>query len=205
MKIKSKSKICRRLGAALFTKSRKHLSKRPYPPGDKPKKRTWGKVSEYKKQLTEKQKLRFSYGLSEKQLKRYVKEVLEKKTGIENKADELLKILEKRLDNAVYRLGLANTRNQARQLVSHKFFLINNKSINVPSHRLKKGDIIALKESKFKKKIFNEVLPLLKNFNPPSWLKFNKEKLKAEVIDEPKIEEAPPPAEISSIFEFYSK
>jgi small subunit ribosomal protein S4 len=205
MKIKSKAKICRRLGTVLFLKHRKHFIRRPYPPGPRGKRRGIPKMSEYKRELIEKQKLRFTYGLSERQLKNYFKKVLQKKTGIENKAEELLKLLEKRLDNVIYRAGLATTRAQARQMVSHKFFLVNNKSINVPSYQVKKGDIITIKESKKNKKVFQEILPQLKNINPPRWLKLNKEEAKIEIVGEPSLEETPPPAEISAVFEFYSR
>jgi small subunit ribosomal protein S4 len=207
---KPKCKICRRAGVKLFLKGEKCLSakcpmiKRPYPPG-LPGKRRKGPPSEYARQLREKQKLKAIYGLRERQFKKYVKEVLEKRGKVPDASEALIKILESRLDNVVFRLGFAKSRAQARQLISHSHFMVNNRSVNIPSYQVKKGDVIKLKPQKTKKVIFEQLKILLKNHKPPSWLKLDPEKLEGEVIGEPTLKEVAPPVEISKIFEYYSK
>lgn len=161
--------------------------------------------SAYKKSLTEKQTLKRSYGLSEKQFRKYVDNALSKIGKVDNIAEELIKNLEKRLDNVVFRTGIAKTRTQARQLVSHGFFTVNGKSVNIPSYSVKKKDIIALKNTKRKKGIFDNLVKDLKTREVPSWISFDKEKLKATCSGEATLQEVRPPAEISQIFEFYSR
>jgi small subunit ribosomal protein S4 len=168
------------------------------------KKRTKA-ASEYKKSLVEKQSLKQMYGLSEKQFKRYVKETLDKMSRVENVSDELIKRLEIRLDNVVYRLGFAKTRSQARQMVNHSYFKVNGKPVNIPSFQVKKGDVIALKETKKKKVIFSELPANLKKVEFPAWLTMNQDKLEATKIGEPTLAEVNPPVELSLIFEFYSR
>lgn len=206
----SKCKICRRLGVKLFLRGERCLSpkcpivKRPYPPGQKRKRRTRG-LSEYGKELREKQKLKNWYNLTERQFRNYVKEVLAKRQRGEDAGALLIKKLEARLDNVVFRIGLASSRKQARQIVNHGHFLVNEKRINIPSYQVKKGDKIILHPSSRKKAIFQNLSTILKKHKPPSWIEFNIEKLEAEVVREPSIEEASPSAEISAIFEFYSR
>ena len=203
-------KTCRRLGQKLFLKGDRCFSakcavtKRPFAPGPQ-KKRKGGNPSEYKKSLEEKQTLKKWYGLSERQFKRYVQESLEKMDKVDDVSAELIRVLEKRLDNAIFRLGFAKSRVQARQLVSHSYFLINGKPVNIPSYQVKKEDIISIKEHKKSKGIFKELLNDLKRKEIPAWLSLNKEKLEAKTVGEPNLEEVKPPAEISSIFEFYSR
>ncbi len=172
-------------------------------PGER-KKRS-GAVSEYKKSLVEKQTLKRLYGLSEKQFKKYVLNALGKMGRIENVSDELIKYLEKRLDNVVFRLGLAKTRAMSRQMVNHSYFLVNGKPVNIPSYQVKKGDIITLKETKKKKPIFKDLLVELKKRETHTWLNLNKEKVEAKAVGEPSLAEVAPPVEISLIFEFYSR
>jgi small subunit ribosomal protein S4 len=155
--------------------------------------------------LREKQKLKHWYNLEERQFKNYIKKILEKRGRVEDAPSLLIKILESRLDNIVFRLGFANSRGQARQLVSHGHFLVNGKSINIPSYLVKKGDIISLKAQKTKKPIFQNLKNLLKRYKTPNWLALDIEKLEGKVIAEPSLEEAAPPVEISTIFEFYSR
>ena len=169
------------------------------------KKRRGGTPSEYKKSLQEKQILKRWYGLSERQFKKYVKETLSRMGKVEDVADELIRKLEKRLDNAVFRLGFALTRAHARQLVSHGIFLVNGKPANIPSFELKTGDIITIKESKKSKPVFKDLSVSLKKKEVHSWLSLNKDKLEGKTIGEPSLQEVNPPAEISLIFEFYSR
>jgi len=173
-------------------------------PAQLPAKRRKSSSSEYKKSLQEKQSLKRLYGLSEKQFKRYVKETLAM-TGVDNMAEELIKRLECRLDNVVFRLGFAKSRGQSRQLVSHAYFLVNGKPVNIPSFQVKKDDTINIKEPKKKKIIFTNLSEILKKIQTPSWLSVDKEKFLGKVIVYPTFQEVNPPVEISLIFEFYSR
>jgi small subunit ribosomal protein S4 len=207
---KKKCRICRRLGVKLFLRGERCFSpkcamvKRPYPPGQKRKRRP-NPPSEYKRELVEKQKLKNWYNLDERQLKKYVKEILVKRGKVEDASVLLIQNLEKRLDNVVFRLGFANSRLHARQLISHKFFLVNGKSVNIPSFRLKVGDVVSLKPQKLKKVIFKDLKEKLKRQQIPTWLELNAEKFEGKLISEPKVEEIAPPVEVSAIFEFYSR
>ena len=184
------------------------MIKKAYPPGMAKKKRR-RPLSEYGKELREKQKLRNCYGLGERQFSKYVKEVLEKghrsPAKDENPAEGLIRKLESRLDNAVFRLGMAANRRQARQLVSHSHFLVNGKPVDIPSFSLRKGDKVSIRPASQKRETFNRLPINLKKFEAPSWLKLDKKKIEGEVVGPPTLEEAAAPAEISSIFEFYSR
>jgi len=206
----SKCKICRRLGIKLFLRGEKCLSqkcpmiRKPYPPGPKAKKRVRA-LSEYGKELKEKQKLKNWYNLEERQLRRYVKEILKARGKVVDAETALIKILESRLDNVVFRLGFAPSRTAARQMVSHRHFMINNKPIDIPGYLVKKGDKISINPGSAKKIIFQKLPTLLKKHNPPSWLKLDTKNLEGKVTVSPNLEEAASPAELSSIFAFYSK
>ena len=208
--INSKCKICRRLGIKLFLRGEKCLSqkcpmiRKPYPPGPKAKRRVRA-LSEYGKELKEKQKLKNWYNLEERQLRKYVKEILKARGKVVDAEAALIKILESRLDNVVFRLGFAPSRTAARQMVSHRHFMINNKPINIPGYLVKKGDKISINPGSAKKTIFQKLPTLLKKHNPPSWLKLDTKKLEGKVTVSPNLEEAALPAELSSIFAFYSK
>lgn len=180
------------------------MIRKSYPPGQKSKRRPTP-LSEYGKELREKQKLKNWYNLGEKQFRNYVKEILRKKGRVENTAETLIRRLESRLDNVVFRLGFAKSHSQARQMVSHGHFLVNGKTVNIPSRQLKKRDKVSLHSSSQKSKIFSELKASLKKHQTPSWLKLDADKMEGEVIGEPTVEEASPPAEISAIFEFYSR
>ena len=162
-------------------------------------------ASEYKKSLQEKQTLKRLYGLSERQFKRYVKETLEKMQRVENVSDELIKRLERRLDNVVFRLGFAKSRKHSRQLVTHAYFLVNGKPVNIPSFQVKKGDVITLKSTKQKKIVFKDLSAELKKIQTPGWLSIDREKFEAKTIGDPSLAEVNPPVEISLVFEFYSR
>tara|TARA_Y100000310_G_C20683593_1_gene817590 strand:- start:3009 stop:3635 length:627 start_codon:yes stop_codon:yes gene_type:complete len=205
----AKCKTCRRLGAKLFLKGEKCLSpkclmvKKPYPSGQGKRRR--GSMSEYGKELKEKQKLKNWYNLRERQFRNYVKDVLEKRGKIKDTGDLLIKKLETRLDNVIFRLGFTASRKNARQIVNHGHFLVNGRKVDIPSYIVKKGDKITLNAKAVKKTIFQNLPQTLKKYTPPAWLKLNVEKLEGEVIGDPTLEEASPPAEISAIFEFYSR
>ncbi|MCX6791324.1 MAG: 30S ribosomal protein S4, partial [Candidatus Gribaldobacteria bacterium] len=170
-------KICRRLGQKIMLKGEKCLSpkctmvKRPFPPGPKKKRGGRGNVSEYGKQLAEKQKLQKYYGLRAKQFGSYVKKVLHRRGKVDDATMVLVRALESRLDNVVFRLGFAKSRSEARQLVSHMHFKVNGKPVNIPSFETKKGMVITVEENKREKTAFKNLSLTWKNFSPPSWLK----------------------------------
>jgi small subunit ribosomal protein S4 len=203
-------KKCRRVGTKLFLKGEKCESqkcpmiKKPYAPGQKPKRRK-GHVSQYGKELLEKQKLRHWYDLKEKQFSRYVTSVIKKQSKVEPAGDQLLRKMESRFDNMVYRAGLATSRSQAKQLIVHGFFHVNGKPVDRSSYRVKVGDVIAVRPGKKKKIIFEEFSTKMKNFTPPSWIALDVTKMEAKITGEVIIEDINPPVEISSVFEFYSR
>jgi len=206
----NKCKICRRLGGKLFLKGEKCLSpkcpivRKPYPPGQKRKRRS-KRLSDYGKELREKQRLKNWYNLKERQLRNYVKAVLEKPGKTEDTSIQLIQTLERRLDNVVFRLGFVVSRPQARELVSHRHFLVNEKIVNIPSFLVKKGDKIKIKPASVKKNIFKNLSSTLKKHSLCSWLSLNIEKLEGKVKELPTLETAAPPVEVSAIFEFYSR
>ena len=203
----SKCKICRRLNEKLFLKGDRCYSqncamvKRAYAPGQKAK-RTRGRPSEYAKQLAEKQKLKKMYNLREAQFKKYVTEVFRKKS--ENATDNLISLLESRLDSVVFRLGFGFSKIQAKQLVSHGHFLVNGKQVDIPSYQLKKGEVIALKPQKRKNKDLEGFKNLMKQ-KRADWIEFDIEKMEGKMTHFPTLEEVSPPVNMQAIFEFYSK
>jgi len=203
-------KTCRRLGQKLFLKGERCFSpkcallRRAYAPGLQ-KKRKGGNPSAYKKSLNEKQSLKKWYGVSERQFKRYVTETLEKMGKVENVSNELIKRLEQRLDNVIFRMGFAKSRVMARQLVSHGYFLVNGKPVNIASYSVKKDDVISIKANKRDKGVFKDLVVDLKKKETPIWIVLNKEKLEGKIAGSATVDEVKPPAEISTIFEFYSR
>lgn len=212
---KNSCKTCRRLGTKLFLKGEKCFSakcpmlRRPYPPGQRRRRRR--NVSEYSNELREKQKLKNWYNLGEVQFKNYVKEVLKKRARFsrgkkkEDAPTILIQKLEARFDNIVFRMGFADSRPQARQLISHGYFLINGKKVDIPSCQVKKGDKISIAAKSKKGNIFKDLPVILKKKQIPSWLLVNPKKLEGEVKSLPTLEDVAPPVEISMIFEFYSR
>lgn len=208
----SQCKICRRQNLKLFLKGERCYSqkcamvKRAYPPGIKGKRRK-GNVSEYSRQMKEKQKLKVWYGLGEKQLKRLVRGILAK-TRIKKSdpASFLVKELESRLDNVIFRLGFFSSRQTARQAVSHGYFLVNNRPVDVPSYLLKKGDEIKISPEKMKKKIFLNLDSALKRQKLPAWIQFDAGSLTAKILGSPVLEGGETlPVEIAAVLEFYSR
>ncbi|MDH3004228.1 MAG: 30S ribosomal protein S4 [Candidatus Shikimatogenerans sp. JK-2022] len=196
-----RNKISRKLGVYIYG-NKKYYQRKKYPPGQHGllKKRI-GKKSNYSIQLLEKQKLKYIYGILEKQLKR-IFYIVYKKKGITG--DLLIQMCERRLDNVVYRIGYANSRYSARQLVSHKHIIVNNKVINIPSYQINVGDIISLKK-KIKKNI-NIINSLKKNKNNvKSWLNFNESDMEAKCIKLPTINDINEKINTQLIVELYSK
>ncbi len=204
-----KCKKCRRAGVKLFLKGTRctgpkcAMVKKNYPPGEKGKRRS--KTSEYGKELNEKQKLRHWYGLREKQFSKYVNEAMKKQGGDEDSGDVLIRSLENRLDNTVYRMGLADSRSKARQLVSHGLIYVNGRKVNIPSYSVEEGDVISVNPNKKDKKVFENLTEKLKDQDVPSWLFFDRKKLEGKVTGQPVAEEVEPPVRMTSIFEFYSR
>jgi small subunit ribosomal protein S4 len=198
-------KICRRLGVSVCGREKCALKRKPYPPGQKGKRRK-SPPSEYGLQLKEKQKLKNFYGLKERQFEKYIRFILNKQSNLnQDIAQKLYQILESRLDNVVLRLGFGSTRQQARQLVSHGHFLVNQKKVDVPSYQVKKGDIITLRSSSLNKQFFKNLKTLLIKNKTPSWLSFDLNKMEAKVVENPSLQEFTLPVDISVIFEYYSK
>lgn len=210
METNVKCKICRRAGAKLFLKGARcynqkcAMVRRPTTPGKKGKRRPRS-LSEYGRELREKQRMKAWYNLREQQFKNYVKAILDRKGRDEDLPLALVNSLESRLDNVVFRLGFAPSRLAARQLVSHKCFLVNGKPVNLPSRKIGKGDVVAVAPRKAKNNYFKQLKEALKSHKPPAWLALDWEKLEGKRIGDPTVEEAMPPAEIGTVFEFYAK
>jgi small subunit ribosomal protein S4 len=160
------------------------------------------KLSEYGMQLKEKQKVKFIYGVLEKQFRNYYKKA-DNMTGITG--ENLLQLLELRLDNVVYRLGLGRTRKEARQIVRHNLVTLNGKKVNIPSLQVKVGDVIEVKESKKDIQRFKDVLEVTGSRIVPEWLSADQESLKGSVNALPKREQLDLPVNETLIVELYSK
>ncbi|MBQ7453264.1 MAG: 30S ribosomal protein S4 [Clostridia bacterium] len=197
-------RLCRREGAKLFLKGERCLTKkcamerRPVNPGVHPVSRK--KPSEYQTQLREKQKVKRAYNLLERQFHGYYVEAerMKGKTG-----ENMLSLLERRLDNVVYRMGLASSRAAARQLVSHGHICVDGKNVNIPSFEVKVGNVISVKENKQKKGNFASVRE--SRVVVPKWLEFNPEKLEGKVVALPAREDIDLNIEEHLIIELYSK
>ncbi len=181
------------------------MIRRPYSPGRQGRTGVKRKLSDYGQQLAEKQKLRRWYNLSEKQFRHYVSEILNKPQHYKNPAENLIQKLESRLDNIIYRAGWADSRSQARQLVGHGHFQVNNRSVDRPSFAVKQGDLIAVKETRKDRAAFVRLLEKQEKKDECPWLKVDQKKLTASVIRVPALEEINPPAQVSTILEFYTR
>ena len=194
-----KSRIARRFGEPIFGPD-KALAKKAYAPGQHGNQRRRGKQSEYGMQLMEKQKAKFTYGILEKQFANLFKEALRRK-GVTG--ENLLQMCELRLDNIVFRLGLAPTRRAARQLVTHNHITVNGNNINIPSYALKAGDLVSVRErSKSLEVISNSIAS---NKIQMEWLEFNSETKVGKVIIAPERIQIPENIKEQVIVELYSK
>ena len=197
---------CRREGCKLFLKGERCTSKkcamerRPVAPGQHGAGRH--KVSEYGQQLREKQKTKRIYGVLEKQFREYF-EAADRMKGITG--ENMLSLLERRLDNVVYRLGYAPSRTTARQLVTHAHFTVNGKNVDIASYQVSVGDVIAIKENKKDNKYFSAFKQTEKTNNVPKWLEYNAEKLEGKVIALPQREDIDSQIAEYMIVELYSK
>ncbi len=202
----SECRLCRAENLKLFLKGDRcysdkcSIDRRPYVPGQHGKSRR--EFSEYGNQLREKQKVKRIYGVLERQFRNYFKKA-ERKKGITG--ENLLILLERRLDNTVYRLGLANSRNEARQLVRHSHFLVNGKKVNIPSYPIKPGDVIQLRDKSKNISGISEALESVARRGIPQWLELDKANLRGTVKGLPSREDLTIPIEEQLIVELYSK
>ncbi len=202
-------RLCRREGMKLFLKGERcytpkcAFERRPYPPGIHGQaNRFRRKQSDYALQLREKQKVKRIYGVLERQFRNYFKEASRRKglTGT-----MLLSILESRLDNVVYRLGFADSRAQARQLVRHGHFEVNGRKVDIPSYRVKPGDIIRVREKSRKNAFFRDRAELLAERQIPDWLELDIENLTGRVLARPQRHHIDLPINEQLIVEYYSR
>lgn len=203
MIIGPKFKIAKRLGAPIFEKtqspkfelslartSARRSSKRP------------GQMSDYKRQLIEKQKMRFTYGITEKQLRRYVDEAVEKS---HQPVSLLMERLESRLDNVVYRMGLAKTRRLARQISSHGHICVNGKRMTIPSYRVKVGDVISVREGSRQSVLFVNLNETHEVASLPNWVSFDAKKMEGAMKTVPAYNPAEFLFDPEQVMEYYSR
>lgn len=195
-----KSKVARKVGSPIFGPD-KHFEKKNYPPGQHGITKKRRKLSEYGMQLLEKQKAKYTYGLLEKQFyNTFIKATQSKGITGEN----LLKYLETRLDNVVFRMGIAPTRRAARQLVTHRHIVVNGGVLNVPSYNVKPGDIIGVRERSKSLEVITESLSS-SNVSKYSWLEWDNDQMSGKLLNTPEREEIPEPIKEQLIVELYSK
>ena len=194
-----KTKIARKFGEAIFGDD-KAFEKRNYPPGQHGQNRRRGKKSEYAIQLAEKQKAKYTYGILERQFRNMFK----KATAAQGITGEvLLQLCESRLDNVVYRMGIAPSRNAARQLVSHRHITVNGEKVNIPSYQLKAGDVVGVRE---KSKSLEAIEVSLANANNVyEWITWNGEKKEGTFVSVPQRIQIPENINEQFIVELYSK
>lgn len=201
-------RLCRREGCKLYLKGERcmtdkcALARREQAPGQHGAGSGRRRVKEYSLQLREKQKAKRYYGILEKQFENYFKKA-DRKEG--QTGENLLTMIERRLDNVVYRMGMAESRKEARQLVLHAHFTVNGKKVNIPSYEVRKGDVIALKESSRKLEKFKVLIENITARTVPSWMNVDKENIVATITELPKREDVDFPFEEHLIVELYSK
>jgi small subunit ribosomal protein S4 len=199
-------RLCRREGAKLFLKGSRCYSKkcsferRPTPPGQHGVRRR--KVGDYGLQLREKQKVRRTYSVLERQFKNYF-DAADARPGMTG--ENLLRMLELRLDNAVYRMGFAPSRAAARQLVTHGHFTVNGRPTNIPSYQLKAGDRVEVRESHREREPFKVAKETLRSHQTPEWLSIDAAKLSGAVLDQPRRDQMPLDLNEQLVVEYYSR
>lgn len=201
MQIGPRYKICKRLGSEVFAKCQTQKFEVSKSRGHKNRRRR--RLSNYGEQLLEKQKVRFTYGMSEKQFRRYVDEST--KSRGEKPTASLYARLESRLDNVVYRMGLARSRRMARQLVSHGHINVNDSRVNIPSYQVSEGDKISIRERSREKEPFLNLEERQEGYTPPAWLLFDPQKKQGEVEGTPVLDTTTADFDLTSVIEFYSR
>ncbi len=202
MKKGSRTKRSRQLGLDLTPKARKIMVEKPYPPGEHgPTRRRGAKLSDYKRQLLEKQRLRAQYGIDERQMSNYVRKAI-RQHG--NPADNLVRMLESRLDAIVYRAGFARTVEAARQYVSHRHIMVDGRWVNLPAQQVRAGQAVAVKEK-------SRTLPVFVSAReemvaaPPAYLERDAQTFTVKMLYPPRREEVPVSCEMPLVIEYYSR
>lgn len=195
-----KYRQCRREGINLFGNEKFNLKKKNYPPGLHGPKGSFAKPSEYARQLREKQKLRKFFGITEKQLLNYYVKASRRK---EITGNALLKLLESRLDNIVYKAGFAKSKPSARQMVNHGHFKVNGRRVTIPSRQIKVGDVIEVMDRSKKSPLFAELAK--QKYAPPKWLKVDYAKLTGEMAKELEEDDLEKAISTNLVVEYYSK
>ncbi|MDO8523915.1 MAG: 30S ribosomal protein S4 [bacterium] len=201
MKLGPRYKICKRLGSSIFEKcqTRAFTLSAERSAGAKKKGR---RGSDYSRQLIEKQKLRLTYGLTEKQFASYVKKALE---SHQNPQAVLFGFLESRLDSIAYRAGLTGTRRAARQMVSHGHLIVNGIRVTTPSYRVSVGDVISVREGSKGSALFGGLPERLKEHRAPAWVSFDASMKEGKLESEPAFSKEDVPADIGAVFEYYTR
>ncbi|MFC1595018.1 30S ribosomal protein S4 [Patescibacteria group bacterium] len=203
-KVVSKCKICRRLGFSVCGSQKCATKRKPYPPGVHGRSRKRRRnLSEYGMQLKEKQKIRFLYGITERQFQNYVKKSLSQSK--QDVSDALASLLESRLDNIVFRLGFAESRSRAHQMVGHGHITVNGRRVNIPSYKVSKDDVIKISQTSLGNGLFKNLDIRLKKHEAPSWLEVSKDKTEAKVLGKPSVDEFLKSHNIKPIIEYYSR
>jgi small subunit ribosomal protein S4 len=202
MKIGPKYKIAKRLGAPIFEKTQTQKFALSQARGGNKREKRGGQMSDFNKQLIEKQKLRYTYGLTERQLQRYVKESLVKSA---QPAALLCARLESRLDNVVYRMGIVKTRRMARQVVSHGHITVNGKRYTIPSHEVRMGDQIAVREGSRASGLFAPLNESYDAVGVPAWAAFDAKTMKGEVTGSPQSQPTERLFDVEQVLEYYSR
>jgi small subunit ribosomal protein S4 len=197
-------KISRRLGVGISEKGQRVLNRRSVPPGQHGPSSRRRQVSDYGLQLTEKQKARYIYGILERQFRRIFAQA-SRQGGVTG--ENLLSLLERRLDNVVYRLGLATTRAQARQLVTHGHVTVNGRKTNIPSYTVRVGEVIAVRPGSQQRTYFKNLVESgeLRRYRAPEWLRLNSADLAGEIVALPRRDDAEQGINEQLIVEFYSR
>ncbi len=197
-------KVCRRLGESICGREKCAFKRRPYPPGRTMAERKHrSSVTDYGHQMREKQKVRNTYGLREKQFASYIKEATNIK-GV-NPAEALFEVLESRLDSAVLRAGFAPSRSLARQMVAHGHITVNGRRTYIPSRRLKVGDVLAVREGSKGTALFLGIAEKLASHTAPTWLSVDAQKVSATFQGKPKAIQGEYTFNLTTVIEFYSR
>ncbi len=202
MKLGPRYKICKRLGSSIFEKCQTRAFTLSAERSASAKKKGRRGGSDYSRQLIEKQKLRLTYGLTEKQFASYVKKALE---SHQNPQAILFGLLETRLDSVAYRAGLSPTRRAARQMVSHGHLMVNGTRVTIPSYRLSVGDVVSVREGSKESVLFGGLSEKLKEHRAPAWVSFSADTKEGKLESEPAYSKDDVPADIGAVFEYYTR
>lgn len=200
MKLGPRYKIAKRLGSPIFEKTQTQRFVLSKERSEKNRKGRRG-GSDFQRQLIEKQKMRLTYGLTEKQFSTYVKRALQSSTPQATLFNEL----ETRLDSLAYRMGLALTRRHSRQIVSHGHLTVNGKRVTIPSYRVAVGDVVAIREGSRTSPLFANIVDKLKEFKMPSWATFDTGTLSGSMTKDPVLAEQDAAADMGAVFEYYTR